>query len=205
MTACQSVPRIRHPESRASNFLMLATLLGFAGIVSLFLPFTYDESPVSAVTGRDFWRLALPFFLAVPVSLASIRWIMTGTLSQFERVAGYVVSIIVACLTMSLYFQDTSPSGTRDWISIVIPPVTFISGGFLVIKKGRKYLPLGLNMLVSLQVAYLANCLLCLVAFFGEWQAGAYFALLTAVVYLAQIVVAFRDASKAVIRQAASS
>jgi hypothetical protein len=58
---------------------LLFTLLGMAGIAGLFLPLTWDVSPLEAVPTPEFWRLAAPFFLAVLASAASIRWIISGT------------------------------------------------------------------------------------------------------------------------------
>lgn len=183
------VPSVEHAKIPGWNFHLLTALLGLAGIVALFLPFTSDESPVSAAAGQ-FWRLALPFFLAVLVTLSSLRWIVAGRLSRFEVAAGCLASISAACLTLTLYLQDIRPSDLRDWISLLVAPIVLIMGGVLVVRGRRRGLPGGLTTLMSLQVAYLANCLLCLIAFFGEWQAGAYFALLTALVYLAQIAAA---------------
>ena len=45
-----------------------------------------------------------------------------------------------------------------------------------------------LSALMALEVAYLGNCLLCLVLFLREWQRGAYCALVTAVVYLLHVI-----------------
>ncbi len=189
------VPPVEHAKTPGLNHRLLAALLGLAGIIVLFLPFTGDESPLSAAAGQ-FWRLALPFFLAVLVSLGSLRWIVAGRLSHFEATAGCLASMSAACLTLTLYLQDISPSDLRDWVSLLVAPIVLIVGGVLVVISRRRGLPLGLTTLMSLQIAYLANCLLCLVAFFGEWQAGAYFALLTALVYLAQIAAACREAGK---------
>lgn len=189
------VPSVGHARTPGSNFHLLTALLGLAGIIALFLPFTSDESPLSAAAGQ-FWRLALPFFLAVLVSLSSLRWIVAGRLSRFEAVVGCLASMSAVCLTLTLYLQDISPSDLRDWVSLLVAPIVLIVGGALVVRNRRRGLPGGLTALMCLHVAYLANCLLCLIAFFGEWQAGAYFSLLTALVYLAQIAAACREAGR---------
>ncbi len=190
-----TVPPVEHAKIPGLNFHVLTALVGLAGIVALFLPFTSDESPVSAASGQ-FWRLALPFFLTVLVCLGSLRWIVAGRLSHVEVVVGCLASVSSACLTLTLYLQDIRPSDLRDWVSFLVPPIILIVGVALVVRNRRRGLPGGLTTLTSLQVAYLANCLLCLIAFFGEWQAGAYFALLTALVYLAQIAAACREAGR---------
>ena len=168
---------------------MLLTLIGLTGVFALFLPFTFSESPTSAVAGRDFWRLGLPFFLVVPVSLGYIRWIITGALSRAERVFGYLMGVISACLTLSLYVQGSGPSRIRDWVSLVLPLIVFAAGGFITSRNWRTD---RVNALVAMQVAYVANSLLCLTSFFGEWQVGAYVTLLPTLSYAAQITAASR-------------
>jgi phosphatidylserine synthase len=113
-----------------------------------------------------------------------------------ESAAGYTAAAAVACVTLSLYVSGITPSGFRDWASLAAGLVTFAAGGFVVVKNWRMGVPHALNCLVSMQVAYLANSLLCLVAFLGEWQVGAYLTLLTALVYVAEITIASRTSPR---------
>ena len=174
--------------STASLVLGVAAA-GMAGMLALFLPFAFDESPVSAVAGREFWRLAFPFFMAVPVSLGYIRWIITGRLSRAERVFGYLAGGLSACVTLSLYFGASRPSGIRDWISMVVPLVALAAGGLILWRNRRTD---SMNPLVAMQAAYLAHSLLCLISFAGEWQSGAYVTLLPTLYYIAQVTAAHR-------------
>jgi hypothetical protein len=177
----------RHPQSPPSRFEIAAKLVGLAGIVSLFLPFTSDVAPISATIDHSLWRLALPFSLAVLVSAAFLRRLFTGALSQLECAAGYFAAAGAALVTLSLFVVDFKPSGARDWASVAAGLLTVIAGGGIVVRNWRNDLPHSLNCLVSMQVAYLANSLLCLVAFWGEWQVGAYTVLLTVLVYVADV------------------
>ena len=66
--------------------------------------------------------------------------------------------------------------------------MTLILGVYVVLRSWRMAAPRELSALMSMQAAYLWNCLSCLIGFFGQWQMGAYFALATAVAYSVQIV-----------------
>src|SRR5437899_1510990 len=68
------MPLITRQHAHRSIAHLLLTVVGITGIVGLFLPFTWGKSPVDAVSDKELWRLALPFFLAVLASAASIRW-----------------------------------------------------------------------------------------------------------------------------------
>ena len=46
------------------------------------------------------------------------------------------------------------------------------------------------NPVMAIQIAYLANTVLCLIAFFGDWELGAYCVLVAALAFVLQIVLA---------------
>ena len=164
---------------------LLLTVAGLAGIPALFLPFT-SVAPYSSLDDL-IWALALPFSLSVPISIASLRLIVSGTLSRPERMIAYFASIATASVTLSLYAVGQNWNG-QDWLGLVISIVTLILGVYVVLRSWRMATPRELSALMSMQAAYLSNCLLCLMIFFGEWQIGAYFALATAVAYSVHIV-----------------
>jgi hypothetical protein len=83
-----------------------------------------------------------------------------------------------------------SPSEVRVWIEIAIPVLTPLLGVYVVINNLRNKGPKEVSAVMAMQIAYLSNALLCLIGFFGEWQIGAYFVLVTSIVYLLQIVLA---------------
>jgi hypothetical protein len=178
------------------NFHLFLTVAGTTGIAGLFLPFTFDYSPVESVSDENIWRLAAPFFLSVLITIYSVLRIVPVSFPVAGKVFAYIISAATAGLTLSIYFTgDVGASEFQEWLALIIPLVVLISGTCLVIVKSKKQTSREYNPLIAIQVAYLANCLMCLVAFWpsgqgifkGGWQIGAYFALTTAVVYLLQI------------------
>ena len=115
---------------------LLLTVVGITGIVGLFLPFADSTSPVDAVSDRELWRLALPFFLAVLVSAASIRWVISGSFSRPERAIAYVVSASMVGVTLSLLLEDR-PATIQDWLGFVIAGVILGLGGYILIRNSR--------------------------------------------------------------------
>ena len=59
------------------NMHVLLAVFGVSGIVALFLDFVANVSPMDAIVQEDpYWKLAFPFFLSVPILVASSRWIV---------------------------------------------------------------------------------------------------------------------------------
>jgi hypothetical protein len=117
----------------------LLTVVGMTGIAGLFLPFTFGTSPVDAVSNRELWRLALPAFLAVLASAASIRWVITGSFSGRERAIAYVVSASMAGVTLSLWFPfDGGPSTIQEWLAFVSPVPILAFGGLFSDSEFKK-------------------------------------------------------------------
>ncbi|MHC4639135.1 MAG: hypothetical protein ACYTBV_16790 [Planctomycetota bacterium] len=181
--------------------LLLLIVAGTAGIAALFLPFTFETSPAAAVLelypiGGLFWDsflLAIPFFLSVLVSAASVRWIISGLLSRPERVIAYVVSTTIAFVPLYIiifWIIDPSPSEVQHWLALVMPLLTLLFGVYAVVKNLRNKGPKEVSAVMAMQIVYLSNALLCLILFFGDWQIGAYFVVVTSIVYLLQIILA---------------
>jgi hypothetical protein len=64
-------------------------------------------------------------------------------------------------------------------------------GGYVVIKNLRNKGPREVSAVMAMQIAYLSSALFCLIGFFRTgWQIGAYFVVVTSIVYLLQIVLA---------------
>jgi hypothetical protein len=180
-----------HNQPQQKYHLWL-TIAGLTGIVSLFLPFTYDISPLMALQDGffNFWRIAIPAFLSVFVFIAAMRWILAGSFNRILKTIAYVLSAASAYLTVSFFFMGgASPSGFVEWIAFAIVIVVLISGSWLLISKLKKQVTAVYSPIIALEVAYLANCLMCLFIFAIEygWQIGAWFILATAVIYLLQI------------------
>lgn len=179
------------PHARRKIIEVLLTVVGMAGIAGLFLPFTYGTSPVQAASDKELWRLAFPFFLAVLASVASIRWVFSGSFSVPERVIAYVVSAAMAGVTLSLWFPLHDELGsTHDWLAAVSPDAVLALGVYLLIRNWRMGPSREFNPVMAIQVAYLANAVFCLTTFFGDWNLGAYFVLVAALAFVLQIILA---------------
>jgi hypothetical protein len=168
---------------------LVLTYLGVTGIAGLFLPFVYGVSPVAAVFQQDLWLLAYPFFLAPLAVAASLRWIMSGSFSRVERALAYLLSGAMVAGTALLYVSSGGwPEGIHDWLTFFVPPMTLVLGAYVLFRNSRKLWCREFNPVLAMETAYLANVLLCLIAFFRDWQVGAYFVLVAASVFVLQII-----------------
>jgi len=185
-------------HSNRSTTQIILTIVGMTGIVGLFLPFTLGASPVDTlnlspediflVTSR---LLAFPAFLSIFASAASIRWIVSGSFSRLERAIAYVVSAATAGVTLYVNLDkgiDGGPLGFQELLLMVVPVVILFSGVYLLIRNSKIGRLKEFNPVMSIQVAYLAHVALCLIGFFGAWEAGAYCILVAAVAFFLQII-----------------
>ena len=206
-------------KMRTATGLILLTVSGIAGITALFLPFVQDISPVSFVfnflllefSNREGWfyislwpflPLAMPFFLSVFVSAAFVRWMISGLLSRPERTIACVISSMMALgiLYFIIYIiledvRNSSATWTTSAIFhflliLVIPLLLLLFGVYIVIKNLKNKELKEVGAVMAMQITYLSNAILCLISFFGEWQIGAYFVVVTSGVYLTLIVMA---------------
>ena len=195
---------------RTATCLILHTVAGIAGITALFLPFVWDVSPVRFVfsflaslasdySDKELWPLlllAIPFFHSVFVSAAFVKWMISGLLSRTERTIAYLMSFIMALgililITLGFWFQlSNPPSCVRDWLTWVIPLLLLLFGVYIVIKNLKNKGPKEASAVMAMQIVYLSNALLCLILWINNWQIGAYFVVVTAGIYLTQIVMA---------------
>jgi hypothetical protein len=177
--------------NRPKTIHLPLTLLGMVGTIALVLPFTSGNSPLHAASDKDLWRLALPFFLSILASAASLRWILSGSLSLPERAIAYLASAAAAVMTLSVYLRlGGLPTSAKEWVSWILPLATMFVGLCLLIRnsltgRSREFIPV-----MALQVAYIANAVMCLILFAQGWQLGAYCVLLTAVTFALQIILA---------------
>jgi hypothetical protein len=169
-----------------------------AGIAAIFLPFTWEVSPMMAVREELLWMLAIPFFLPIAVAAASIRWIASGSLSKPEAAMAYVASGSAAGITLAfigrfLVEEDAGPVRNADWLALSAAIVILTLGTCLLITIWRTLKRPDFRPLMALQVAYLGNAAFCLIEFFDSpgWQAGAYVTLGTVIAYLLQIILVY--------------
>lgn len=180
-------------HAHRSTVHLLLTLVGMIGIAGLFLPFTEGVSPVAAALDGAFWKLALPFFLAILASAASIRWVISGSFSGLEWAIAYVVSASMVGVTLSVSFPfESRPANIQEWVATLSPYAIVALGLYFLIRNSRIGSSREFNPVLAIQIAYLANAALCLMGFFGDWQLGAYCALVAVLAFALQIVLVSR-------------
>ncbi len=187
------------------------------GIASIFLPFTRSVAPFDVIVLNEPGVLAgqlpnrhdvllilltSPFWLAIPITLASLKRLLAGRLSRVAWFTSYTLALIMGSATLG--FVGLGLSGKtlpKDWSLekylavfspqehiVLLPVAILIFGAGWVIRNRRRQLLLhSLNAVIAMQVVYIANGVLCLALFQDDWKSGAYVTLATVVVYLAHI------------------
>ena len=206
--------------------------LSVIGIASIFLPLTRKVAPLDVMVlnapeilaGKlpnwsDIWLilLASPFFLAVPITIASLKRLWAGRLSRAAWLTSYVLALAMASATLGFIglgvFEKTLPTdrpleeylvmfSPQEYVALLLPLVVLVFGAGWVIRNRRRMLVLhAINAVIAMQVAYIANGALCLALFQDDWKNGAYVALATIVLYLIHIVlVSWQQRSTAAVR-----
>jgi hypothetical protein len=186
--------------------------LGVIGIVTIFLPFAHDVSPLDVViavgteifagnlTGVDElgWKLTLiasPFCLAIPITVACVRRLWAGGPSRWEWVTAYVLALATGGMTLAIVgwgLFEGVPGGSSlaDNFGFFSPLVVLPLGTGWVVRNWRHGLAHALNAVGAMQVAYIASAIFCLVTFRDDWDSGAYVTLVTVIIYLAHSALA---------------
>jgi hypothetical protein len=172
-------------KSRVQLVIPWAALI--AGVAAILLSFTFSTSPRDATFDGEYWPIVVPFYLALPIGLASLRAERSGLASAGLRVAGWIAAAAGAAMTtyflLSAFLREP-PSQPAEWLNLAAPLTVLAAGAALVLRRRRTST---VPSTMAMQVAYLVNALLCLLAFAGEWQSGAWCALATALIYVEQI------------------
>lgn len=186
-------------RSRIQWFL---TIAGLSGIVSIFLSFTWEVSAMDAVTYMlrdpkvDYIAIFLrgtPFFSSVIISAFIIRWGLSGRLSLLEQIITYfmglsMMAVVISMNFMFLYETRAYAHDLSEIMAVVFSAGSLIAGVFLVIRNHRLGKFKNLSPIMLMQTAYFSNGISCLIGFWKEgWQIGAYFTLVTVIVYAAQM------------------
>jgi hypothetical protein len=216
-----------------SQMQWFLTIAGLSGIVSVFLPFTWDVRPFKAAwlylfvtqpgLDKDIWFFAAPFLSSAVISVSLIRWNFSGRLSLFERIILYIIGLSVMVIVLRTYFRfmadvignlfnsywnlfssNWNIFSSNFWnqyismimnyrdpqllMSLILSASSFIAGIILVIRNHRQGKYKYPSPIMLMQTAYVSNGIFCLVGFWRGWQTGAYFALVTVSVYVAQMV-----------------
>ncbi len=195
------------------------TVLGFSGVVLIFLPFTFgDEVPATLFfkwlppplppfrglfnVDALFWFLA-PFVLSpLAISTGYLRWLLTGRLSCGEAVAGYAFALLAAGPLVLVEVVDAwGRPAASVWVALVYLLIAFGAGAGFVIQNLRNATPSVPNALVAMQLVYLPIALFFILIAFshGSVRIGLYFAIVTVLAYSAQIVMAAKRLRQALI------
>jgi len=184
------------PRQHRSPFSIGIAVLALAGVPAIWLPFAYGTSPASALFEGGFfklWPLAWPFLLAVPIAAALFRWVASQRLSSVERWSGRLLAAASYCVTCWFYVRtildNNWPSAASEWFGFSVLIVILTGGAALAVRALRSgRAPDGLDAVVMMEVAYLANAVWCLLSFSDELEIGACAVLLTSVVYGIQLL-----------------
>ena len=165
------------------------TIAGLSGIASIFLSFTWGVSPLEATFETDLWFLGAPSLLTIVISASLIRWNLTGRLSLLEQIITYLMGLSMIAVVIRAYFAMLQ--GSSEVMPHIFSASSLIAGIFLVVRNHRIGKFRALSPIMLMQTACLGNGIFCLIGFWGSWggwQIGAYFTLVTVIVYAAQMV-----------------
>ena len=210
MPVDRALPAAHDPRSR---FSLIVAIVGLAGVAAVFLPFTFNVSPLDAAGTLPFlrgdahflgglWRLGVPLILAILVTVGTVRRVVSGPLTRAELVVGYLAALVAACCFLSLFFAFGSdnarraPSGLIDWFMVAFPWAASTAGGYLLWRNSRVGVPGAANAIASMETVYVIVAVICLTIYASrELQIGAYLVAVTTLVYLVQIVAVAATAS----------
>ncbi|MCJ7777173.1 MAG: hypothetical protein MUP16_02515 [Sedimentisphaerales bacterium] len=172
------------------------TIAGLSGIASIFLSFTWSVSPVEAVLegfaeNVRIFLLGAPSLLSVVISASLIRWNLTGRSSLLEQIISYLIGFSMVAVVISTIIFVLSEGSREGRMPVIFSVGTLIAGIFLVIRNHRLGKFKNLSPIMLMQTAYLGDGIFCLIGSWGSWggwQIGAYFTLVTVIVYAAQMV-----------------
>jgi hypothetical protein len=203
MSVDRALPAAHDPRSR---FSLMVAIVGLAGVAGIFLPFTFNVSPLDAAGTLPFlrgdehflgglWRLGVPFLLAILVTAGTIRRIVAGRFTRAESLVGYLAALVAACCFLSLFFAygsdnaQSAPSGFIEWFMVAFPSAGSAAGGYLLWRNSRVGVPDAANAIAAMETVYVIVAVVCLTTYASpELQIGAYLVAVTILVYLVQIV-----------------
>lgn len=205
--------------------------LSVIGIVSIFLPFTRNVAPFDVIVlnapvilaGKlpnryDIWLILLtgPFFLAIPITAASLKRLWTGRLSRVAWLTSYGLALAMAGATLGFIGLGLSEKASpmdrsleeylvllspQEYLVLFLPlAILALGAGWVIRNRRRRLLLHALNAVITMQVAYIANGVLCLVLFQDDWKNGAYVTFVTVVVYLTHIALVSSRRSTSAVR-----
>ena len=192
MAAHLSIPA---PFRSRSVFTLAVSLVGCAGLPAIFLPFTYGLSPFAALLS-SYFPLAVPLVLSVAIAAISAAWIAAGSLGHRARLASRVAGLAGAAVFAWLYVRPHLGGIMFDlnireqWPAVTwVPPLVILAAGLLLSAwLARQPRARDAAVIVLLEGVYVAGATQCLVGFWDDYDAGAYFVAVAAAAYLAQMI-----------------
>ena len=177
-------------------------ILGIPSIALLFLPYTFGVSPWATVSSES-WRgmfslLGGPFFLSIPILIAQTRVLLKRPFSKGERATYRVLAYAALAAGLPLLGGTFSEQGfSRENIQMsFVWGIPCAAAIWMMILSARKLNPEEATT-VALQAAWLPNAILCAIAYWRDWQIGAYLAAFTIVLYAVEITLSMRGKSAA--------
>jgi hypothetical protein len=181
----------------------LQSVLTIPGVVGFFLPFTSDTSPYGAATATagfspDSWRirlLGILMGLALFIAAFQLRLVLSGAVSRRESTASLMLCVLGSLSPCALLLYLLVENGWPDWKLEPVMSVAILtcwlaaSANLLAVVRYRERILRDTEAAISaLMAGYFPNALLCLAAFWGRWQVGAYMVLLACGCYGSLIV-----------------
>lgn len=174
------------PAARALVFVALATAV--AGSAAIVLPFTFSTSPLTALSSGEssIWMVAAPFWSMLVLLHVSVRLLRVGSLSLVEHRVAMILSIAMLVDTLAFVVRALTGSG-NDWMTdpkqwgALLAPVLLAIAALVLVRRLRGRASLGVVTVCAIVGGYLPNAALCLIAFAGDWQIGAWVSLAAAI------------------------
>ena len=192
-------PSVRTARPRRSPLDWLVFLAAVPAVAVIWLPFAYGVSPGETIGDLELRYLAAPFLLAFPIAAGHAWRLWRPGVPPGAAWIGRVLSGAAVAVTALLYATALrrgkwpDPAEPRDWIAFALPLAFLAAWAVLMVRwspDGRR--PTGASRpsdhdhaIVLMELAWLANAILCLVALYGDLDFGGYVTLAVAVLFAA--------------------
>jgi len=201
-------PSARNARPRRSPLDWLGFLAAVAAVVVIWLPFAYGVSPGEAIGALELRYLAAPFLLAFPIAAGHAWRLSRPGVPPGAAWIGRVLSGAAVASTALFYARSfrrgdwPDPADPRDWIALALPLAFLAAWAVLVVRwspDGRRPREASQpsdhdHAIVLMELAWLANAVPSLFAFYGELDAGGYVTLAVAALFAAHAVAVVRGA-----------
>jgi hypothetical protein len=170
---------------------LLLLILGIPAVVLLFLPYTSNTSPWTAISGSMEYGVALlgwPFFLAIVICIVQVRLFLNKSFSGTERTIYRLLACAALAVGLVFIWAEGFTKETIGWdLTFGIP---FLVAVLLIVFTAR--LSPEKAAIVALKAAWLPNAIMCGInfwprSFFSGWEIGAYLAAFTIILYSVEI------------------